>query len=167
VNAQVVPNFNAYCRKGPGPYYDAITYLLTGTAYKVTGRDNSSSWWQIQAPGNVTCWVMGTSVTTQGAAAQVSIVSAPPLPVTPGQFVSSFKCQISVKKFSVALNWMAVNNATGYRIYRNGTVLLELPPASTSYSDNPPLKVNLVYELEAFNDYGVAPRISTTVQACE
>ena len=48
--AQVVPTLNAYCRKGPGTSYDAITFLQTGSAYNVTGRISLNTWWQVQAP---------------------------------------------------------------------------------------------------------------------
>jgi hypothetical protein len=166
LTAQVVPTINPYCRKGPGYGYDAITFLLSGTAYNVIGRDSLSSWWQIQAPGNVNCWVVDANVTKLGPLEQVSVVQAPPLPGTPAQFVSSFKCDVSLKTFSVALNWAAVNYVANYRIYRNGDLLIEVGPTVTSYSDNGPLGQDLVYELQPFNDYGVAPRISTSVPAC-
>ena len=43
----------------------------------------------------------------------------------------------------------------------------EVGPSVTAYHDDAPLGVNLVYELEAFNDFGVAARISTNVPACD
>jgi uncharacterized protein YgiM (DUF1202 family) len=166
--AQVVPTLNAYCRKGPGIGYHAITFLMNGTAYNVIGRDSQSTWWQIQAPGNVTCWVVGTSMNKQGAVEQASIVQVPPLPETPAQFeVSTYKCDIASKTLTVTFDWSAAEDATSYIIYRNGTQLAEVGPTVLSYSDNAPLRVNLVYELEALNDYGVAPRISKNVLACQ
>jgi hypothetical protein len=165
--AQVVPTANPYCRKGPGYGYDAITFLLSETAYNVIGRDNLNSWWQVQAPGNVDCWVADAYVTKQGPVEQVSIVKAQPLPGTPAQFVNSYVCDTSKKTLTVALNWAAVDYVTGYHIYRDGTQVAELGPTATSYGDKAPRGENVVYELEAFNDYGVAPRIATNVPACK
>jgi uncharacterized protein YgiM (DUF1202 family) len=165
--AQVVPTFNAYCRKGPGAGYHAITFLLKGTTYNVIGRDSLSSWWQIEAPGKVNCWVMDTSVNKQGAVEQAPIVQGQPLPGTPALYVSSYVCDLTMKTLGVTLNWAAVANATNYRIYRNGIQLIDVGSDVTTYHDVAPLGVTLLYELEAFNDYGVAPRISTSVQACE
>ena len=166
-NAQVVPTINPYCRKGPGYGYDAITFLLKGTAYTVIGRDSLNSWWQTQVPGNVNCWVVDTSVTRQGPVEQVAIVQAPPLPGTPVQFVNTYVCNVSKKTLTVALNWAAVDNVTGYNIYRDGNQLAQIGPTLTSYSDSAPLGTDHVYELEAFNDYGVAPRIATSVPTCQ
>jgi hypothetical protein len=167
MTAQVIPNLNAYCRKGPGAGYHAITFLFKGTTYNVIGRDSLNSWWLIEAPGKVNCWVMDTSVNKQGALGQVSIVQGQPLPGMPAQFVNSFVCDVTLKTLGVSLNWAAVANATNYRIYRNGSQLTDVGSDVSFYHDDAPLGVTLVYELEAFNDYGVGPRSSTTVQACE
>lgn len=167
LTAQVVPTTNPYCRKGPGYGYNAITFLLSGTAYNVIGRDSLNSWWQIQAPGNVNCWVADAYITKQGPVEQVSIVKAQPLPGTPAQFVNSYVCNTSKKTLTVALNWASVDYVTGYHIYRDGNQVAELGPTATSYGENAPRGENVVYELEAFNDYGVAPRIATNVPACK
>ncbi len=124
--AQVVPTTNPYCRKGPGFGYDAITFLLSGNAYNVIGRDSLNSWWQVQAPGNVNCWVPDANVTRQGPVEQVSIVQAPPLPGMSGQFVNSYVCNVSKKTLTVALDWAAVDNVTGYTIYRDGNQIAQV-----------------------------------------
>lgn len=165
--AQVIPTLNAYCRKGPGTSYDAITFLQTGSPYSVTGRDGLSSWWQVRAPGNVTCWVGDANVTRQGAVTQVAIVQAPPLPGGLTTFVNTYICDTTLKTLGVAFNWDAASNVSGYNLYRNGSLLTQLMPDATSYHDDPPLGTDLVYELEAFNNYGVSPRLSTTVPACQ
>jgi hypothetical protein len=166
--AQVIPTLNAYCHKGPGIGYHSITFLMNGTAYNVIGRDSQNSWWQIQAPGNVMCWVLDTSVNKQGAVEQAPIIQVPPLPETPALFeVSTYKCDLVSKTLTVTFDWSAAEDATSYIIYRNGTQLTEVGPTVFSYSDNAPLRVNLVYELEALNDFGVAPRISKSVPACQ
>jgi uncharacterized protein YgiM (DUF1202 family) len=164
--AQVIPTLNAYCRKGPGAGYHAITFLIKGTAYNVMGRDSASSWWQIQAPGNVTCWVADSDVTRQGAVEQVAIAQAPALPGMPAPFVSSYVCDTSNRTLGVSLNWTATPNVVGYRIFRNGTQVADVDATMTSYHDDAPLGVSMVYELQAYNDNGEAPILSTNVPSC-
>jgi hypothetical protein len=168
LTAQVIPAINAYCRKGPGTDYYEITYLQKGTAYNVIGRNSINTWWQIQAPGNIQCWMGDPNASKQGPVDQAPVVYVPNLPVTPSSFgVSSRTCTTAPITTSVSFEWTAVQNVTGYRIYRNGTVVTTAGPNETASQDtNSLLGVTLVYELEAFNDYGVAPRLSVTVQSC-
>jgi len=166
--AQVIPGTNAYCRKGPGTLYYQITYLQQGTAYNVIGRNSLNTWWLVQAPGNITCWMGDPTASQQGPVQQVAIVLVPALPVTPATFTNSSTCSATLHTLGVSLNWSPVSDVTGYRIYRNGTLITTAGPDATAYHDgNAPLKESLVYELEAFNDYGVAARISTNVSSCD
>ncbi len=168
LTAQVVPAINAYCRKGPGTGYYEITYLQNGTAYNVIGRNGLNTWWLVQAPGNVNCWMGDPDASQLGPVQQASIVMVPPLPLTPSTFVNTTICDTTLHTLRVLFNWSDVQYATGYRIYRNGSQLIAVGPSAAAYGDNTaPLGVKLVYELEAFNDYGVAPRASVTVAACD
>jgi uncharacterized protein YgiM (DUF1202 family) len=165
--AVVIPTLNAYCRKGPGTLYDQVMVLQKGTAYNVIGRDSLNSWWQIQATGSNACWVGDANVSKQGPVEQAAIVQGAPLPGTPGNFVSSFVCNLKSKTLGVSFNWAGVPVVTGYRIYQNGSLLTTVAGNLTTYHEAAPLGVDLVYELEAFNAYGVAPRSSTNVPACK
>jgi hypothetical protein len=165
--AQVIPTLNAYCRKGPGTAYDQETVLQKGTVYNAIGRNRLNSWWQIQVPGKPNCWVGDANVGRQGPVEQLAIVPPPPLPGTPAKFVNSFVCDIKMKSLAVSLNWAKVPGVTGYRLYRNGSLLTSVAAGTTTYSDNAPLGADLVYEVEALNGYGVAARISTSVPACK
>jgi len=168
LTAQVIPSINAYCRKGPGSGYYSVTSLQQGTAYNVIGRNSLNTWWLVQAPGNVTCWMGDPGATQQGPVDQASITLVQPLPATPATFVDSAKCNTKLHTLTVALNWSVEANVTGYHIYRNGTQIADIVPTTTAYGDNPaPLKTNLVYALEAYNVYGVAPQFSVTVPACD
>ena len=75
-------------------------------------------------------------------------------------------CNLKLKSLGVAFNWAAAPGVTGYRIYRNGGLLTTVAASQTSYHDNAP-GVNLVYELEAFNDNGMATRLTASVPACK
>lgn len=47
------------CRSGPGTVYETITEIKQGRVLRVTGRNNSSTWWHVSDPGNPGnfCWV--------------------------------------------------------------------------------------------------------------
>lgn len=165
--AQVIPSINANCRKGPGTNYYEITYLQQGTAYNVIGRNSLNTWWLVQAPGNVSCWMGDPGFTQQGPVNQAAIAPEQPLPVTPATFVDSYMCNTNLHTLDVTFNWSDAANATGYRIYRNGDQITDISATSTAYSDSgAPTGTSLEYALEAHNDYGVAARITVSVPAC-
>ncbi|MGB8214892.1 MAG: SH3 domain-containing protein [Anaerolineales bacterium] len=163
--AQVVPSINANCRKGPGTGYFAITYLQNGTAYNVVGRNEINTWWLVQESPTTTCWMGDPNASLQGPTDQVPVELVPPLPGTPTSFGNTFICSSS--NLEVSLQWAPVENATGYSIYLNGNHLVDVPANETSYvQTDAPQGASLVYELEAFNDYGASDSLSTTVAEC-
>jgi hypothetical protein len=165
--AQVIPSVNAFCRKGPGTDYYEITYLTLGTPYNVLGRNSLNTWWLVQASANVTCWEGDSGSTLLGPVDQSPVALVPILPVTPATFVETNTCNTSAHTLDVTFNWSAVSNVTGYRIFRNSTQITDAGSTATSFSDpNAPTGTNLVYGLEAHNDYGVAPLITVSVPTC-
>ncbi len=168
VSPQVNPGMNANCRKGPGTSYDVVTYLQVGTFYPVIGRNGLNSWWLVQFTPNISCWMGDPTAVFQGVVDQVPILQAPPLPGTPSSFTVSYVCDSAVRSLIVTFDWAPVVGATGYRIYRNGDLLAEFDANIVNGRDpNPPLAVDLVYELQAFNQYGVSPRLRfKTISAC-
>ena len=168
--AQVIPAVNAYCRSGPGSNYNAVTALVSGTAYNVIGRNSSNTWWLVQLWGGVKCWT-GTPGTNQlGPVEQAPIVLAQPELASPAMFMYSYSCntRANTNSLNVTLNWESVAGATGYHLSRNGVSLAELGPTAGTYIDyNAPLKVDLVYELEARNAVGSTAPVFVTVMACD
>lgn len=164
---QVISTLNAYCRKGPNTLYDIVTFIQKGTAYDVVGRDSQNAWWLINAPGVSPCWVGGANVSVNGPTEQALVVQGLPLPETPALFESSGDCNTILKTFGVRLDWSAAQDATGYRIYRNGVWLTSVAGSETSYHDDAPMNLGLVYDLEAFNNYGMAVRVQTSAPACK
>jgi len=165
---QVNPGMNAYCRKGPGTGYYSITYLQAGDFYNIVGRNGLDTWWLIQGPGNVNCWMGDPTSVTQGPVDQTPILTVPPLPGSPSGFANTYTCSGALHTLQVTLTWDGVSNVTGYRIYRNGSLVGTVGPNSAAFTDKvAPLKMKLVYLLEAFNDYGAANRVKTTVPSCD
>jgi len=142
--------------------------LQQGNVYNVIGRNSLNTWWLVQAPGNVTCWIGDPGATQMGPVDQATISLIQPLPTTPATFVDSYTCNTTLHTLKVVFNWSAVTNVTGYRIYRNGTQITDAAPTATAFSDaSAPRGVSLVYALEAHNDYGAAARISVSVPSCD
>jgi hypothetical protein len=168
LNAQLAPSDNANCRKGPGTGYYIVTYLQQGNVYNVIGRNSLNTWWLVQASANVTCWIGDAGATQMGPVNQATIVPVQPLPATPATFVDTYTCNTTLHNLTVVFNWSAVSYVTGYRLFRNGTQITDLPPTTTSFSDtNAPRGVSLVYALEAHNDYGAAAQITVSVPSCD
>ena len=79
--AEVVINSNMNVRQGPGTEYGIVGSANTGERYPVTGRNDSSSWWQINYNGQAG-WVFGELVSSQntGSVAVAQNIPAPPPP---------------------------------------------------------------------------------------
>jgi hypothetical protein len=163
---QVNPGMDAYCRKGPGTDYFSITFLQAGNNYNVIGQNGLENWWLVQVPGNVTCWMGDPTTVTQGPVDTVPILPAPPLPSSASSFANTSHCNPVLNTLTVWLTWEAAQGATGYNIYRNGSLIAQLGQKFVSYTDNAPRGVNLKYQIEAINDYGVSSRQTTRVIAC-
>jgi hypothetical protein len=162
----VNPGMEAYCRKGPGTDYFAITFLQAGDNYNVIGQNGLHTWWLVQVPGNVTCWMGDPTTVTQGPVDTVPILPAPPLPSSAGSFANTSHCDPVLNTLTVWLTWTPAQGETGYNIYRNGSLIAQMGQKDISYTDNAPRGVNLKYQIEAINDYGASSRQTTRVIAC-
>jgi Right handed beta helix region len=158
---------NANCRKGPGPAYDVATSFAKGKLLPAVGRNEASSWWLVQIQPGSTCWVGDAVVSKSGPVEQLPVMQAPPLPEAPAKFVNTNICDVKLKKLTVNLNWATVSGATGYNLYRNGSLLTSFGPGTTTYVDNAPLGVALTYAVEALNGVGHSGRVTTTVPLCK
>jgi len=159
---------NANCRKGPGTGYDVITSLTQGAQSPVTGRNEPSTWWQVQVPATeILCWISGISVQPPGDPGKVPVLTVQPVPGAPGALtVTDSTCSANLNAFPVELDWNDASGETGYRLYRNGTLLVSLDANATTYKDQAPKATALTYELEAFNALGKAERVAVSVPAC-
>ena len=160
---------NGNCRKGPGLAYNIVTSFATGAQAPAVGRNDQNSWIYLSIPKTTAfCWVGVPSVTVDVPVEVLPVVPTPPLPEAPGKFNDKAACVLKMKGLTVQLSWADVANASGYHLYRNGTLLASLNANVSSYLDKTaPLGHDLLYELEAFNADGSSARVQTTVSACK
>ncbi len=165
---QLILTENANCRKGPGTAYDVVTSFVKNTTLDASGRNTDSSWWLAKIPGGGTCWVSNTAVGKNGPLDQLAIIQAPALPDAPAKLDNSHVCvTLKAQSLTVTLNWASVSGATGYTLYRNGTLLTTVGGGTTTYIDNAPMATDLTYAVEAVNANGHSGQATTTVPACK
>ena len=159
---------DANCRKGPGARYDVLTSLMKGTQSPALGRNEASNWWLVQVPQtDIQCWVSGISLEGGGDPGQTPLVDVGPLPGIPvGLAAGKTTCSANLNAYPVELGWNDGTGETGYRLYRNGTLVVTLGANADSYVDEAPKGTALTYELEAFNNLGKSERASLSVPAC-
>jgi len=69
------------CRSGPGPGYEAVSFLLVKIgSVPLLGKYDSGGWWYIQDPNNSSsaCWVWNQTTVAEGNVATLPIKAAPP-----------------------------------------------------------------------------------------
>ena len=146
---------NANCRKGPGTAYEQVTSFNQGQMVQIVGRNESDPrWWLVLIPNysNWQCWVSYVTGTTSGPIDQVGIVAAPPLPPSAPSLLflitDPYDCTVKV-------SWTDVSGEDGYRIYRDGSLLVELPADTTFYTDTGD-SYSHSYYVQAYNAAGSA-----------
>lgn len=160
-------NKNAFCRKGPGLAYDDITAYEAGQVLEIQYVNEQGTWALVILPPNGRpCWMALSNGDPDGSLDGIPTTPTPPLPDSPKTFTDAGKCDIRQKSFVVTLTWSLVPGASGYRIYRGGVLVATLGASDATYSEDAPLGKSLLYEIEAFNAYGAAPKLATTVGAC-
>lgn len=165
---QVTVSQNTNCRTGPGQAYDIIDALLIGQTAEVVGKNASTNSWIIKRPnGSGNCWLWGQYATVTGNTANLPEypIPATPTPALPAP-VKNLNAQVTcvmqmnpvvVNLVNVKLSWTdQSNNEEGFRVYRDGALLVSLAPGSTSYEDNTTLAaIWLIGDPQPSRTYGV------------
>jgi hypothetical protein len=152
------------CRAGPGQDYEILFTYLAGKKLEIVGRYDPDNYWLVKSAESPTgtCWLWGEYVEVIGSYGAVPSVT-PPATVTsaPPQAPSivewKFSCAGGTMTFIVSWEDKA-NNETGYRVFRDGEVVAELPANSTSYTDTmtPTGSENVDYYLQVYSPFGSA-----------
>ena len=167
---------NANCRAGPGTAYDLLRVFFQGETAQVDGRSaGTPRWWWLLMPGTSRhCWASEVTVQLDRPGDDVPVVEAPPTPTTapagppaaPGQLgFAGVVC--TDQDYIVTLSWIdAAANEQGYRVYRDGALIVTLGPNATGYSDEPPGSGPYTYGVEAFNAAGASSRPTVLEPGC-
>jgi hypothetical protein len=167
---------NANCRRGPGTAYGVATSYSQGTQLQADGRNEDSTWLRLLMPNSTaTCWVSLAIGTLLVSPDTLPLVSYPPPPTAttsapqlgaPPQFqISERMC--SPNGYKLRLTWASQSDGkTGYRLYRNGSLLATLGANATTYEDLPPFGGPYTYAIESYNANSTSPRSQVTDPVC-
>lgn len=114
--------------------------------------------------GDVGFWVQ---IVVHSATATPTPTTAPSSPQAPSNLqITNSVC--SGAGLNVTLSWADnANNETGYRIYRDGTLIQTLGSNTTTYDDNAPNKNSAyTYAVEAYNGVGSSSQATVNSQIC-
>ena len=169
-------NDNTQCRTGTSANFKAVAPLSRGVTVELIGKDTLQSAWLIQAPNNAgPCWVLAGDGSPSGD--YESLPEVTPQPSTqkpPGMpaFVGwPWFCTYSngvIYKATVNLSWIdPAHDANGFRVYRQGTLIADVPATTTSVIDTIDVVIgtDLPYSIAAYNDAGVSPQRMITIQS--
>jgi hypothetical protein len=152
------------CRTGPGEAYEVIFTYLEGKELEIVGRYDLGNFWLVKSNESPTgtCWLFGEFVDVTGSFEAVPSVTAPPTatsapPRQPGIIEWNFSCGDGILTFTVTWADNASDEA-GYRIFRNGEAIVELPANTTIYTDlfNVAADQSVEYYIQVHSPVGTA-----------
>jgi len=149
------------CRFGPGVTYELINELSQDESAQVVGRDELSSWWYVNDPGNPKghCWVSADVTETHGPIEVLPVLQSPVTSVTSASLrIEPDRIVVNCHQFpqTVFLEAKVTSNGPTYVTWRW--------EASTGVSSNDTILVfeqagtqiiNDYYQIGAPNDYWI------------
>jgi hypothetical protein len=172
-------NTDVKCRSGIGADFKVLASLPAGVTVDMVGKDSAAPAWLVQVPNSaLTCWVRAQDSSPGGSFQNLPEVTPQPgsgkVPAPPSNLYWPFYCSYVdgvLYKITTNLAWSdAANDANGFRVYRQDTLVADLPANVMQYTDtgNVVLGTDLTYSVEAYNDAGASPRLSHTIaSACK
>lgn len=169
-------NGNVACRTGTGQNFRALVTFTPGTTVEMLGKDPSGNYWLVKIPGGTqTCWLQTIDGTPGGDYERLPAVTPQPStqkpPGVPANLAWPFYCEYEhdvIYKVTIKLSWADLaQNANGFRLYRQGTQIADLPATTTTFTDAVEVMIGsqLSYAVEAYNDAGTSPRQSVTINS--
>ncbi|MDO8754224.1 MAG: hypothetical protein Q7J80_10060 [Anaerolineales bacterium] len=161
------------CRFGPGTVYQLLNELSEGQSLRAVGRNEASTWWYIQDPGNPGsfCWVSAGVTEPQGETDPLTVIPPPFVTVTnirlrvePNRIVVKcdqfpqtvfFEAEITTNGPTLFMwRWEASTGATS----DDGTLIFE--EAATQV-------INEYYQINAPNEYWIKLHVLTPNERVE
>lgn len=159
---------NTNCREGPGLEFAIVIVLVPGTNYQMIARAADNKYWVVTEIGKPNaCWVPAEMSNAFGNVNLLS-VTTPAAPTSaagalqaPSGLAYQYSCAFNGinSDITVRLTWSdRSNNETGFRVYRDGALVVDLPANSTTYTDlfAGSATVLFSYRVSAYNAAGEA-----------
>jgi hypothetical protein len=159
---------NTNCRQGPGQTYAIVIVLVPGTQYQMIGRTEDNKYWIVTEIGKANpCWVPAEMSNAFGNVNQLP-VTTPGAPTSaagplqaPGALRYQYDCVYNgiPGNIQVLLQWSDRSNGElGFRIYRDGLIVGEVPANTTTYADyfTGSTTVTYSYRVSSYNAAGEA-----------
>lgn len=154
---------NSNCRSGPGINYKQVTVIPKNTTVVIIAAYASGNFWIVNpADGTDNCWVDATLGTVKGDTTTLPKVT--PIastnkgtPERPGSLYYNYSCPFG--NLTTTLTWSDhADNETGYRVYRDNQLIVDLPANSSTYTDTTTITVgsSVSYSVEAYNEVGAS-----------
>ncbi|MFN2119949.1 MAG: hypothetical protein ACK2T0_06125 [Anaerolineales bacterium] len=156
----------AKCRSGAGTDFKEIASFAVGTTVDMIAKDTSDGYWFVKDPtSGSSCWVSVQDATPSGSFDLLPEITPPPVavepPGKPGKGSWNYSCDDT--SFTAILGWTAPQgNVNGYRVYRDGTQVANLPSSTTTYTETIDFVYgsSVSYSVEAFNEAGAGPQVT-------
>jgi hypothetical protein len=156
----------AKCRSGAGTDFKEIASLATGTTVDLIAKDTQDGYWFVKDPtSGSSCWVSVQDATPSGSFDLLPEITPPPVavqpPGKPGKGSWNYSCLDT--SFTAILGWTAPQgNVNGYRVYRDGSQVANLPASTTTYTETIDFVYGstVSYAVEAFNEAGAGPQVT-------
>jgi hypothetical protein len=157
---------NASCRRGPSPDFQVIATYPAGTTVNLVGRDSVNSYWIVQDPtSHDQCWIGVQDATPAGSFDLLPEMTPQPVnaaaPGKPSKGIWNYACDNTT--LTTLLGWRATTGTVnGYRIYRQGNQIADLPGTETSYTEKVAFRYgsSMQYSVAAYNEAGMSPQLT-------
>jgi hypothetical protein len=161
---------NSACRSGPGADFKVIAMFPAGTTVKIVGKATAQGYWIVLDPASqASCWVQAQDGTPAGSFDAVPEmtpqVTAGNVPAKPAFLRWPFYCSYNADgsyTLTVQLSWTdASSNENGFRIYRAGAQIADLPANTNTYNETVPVPADtvIIYGVQAYNDAGASAQL--------
>jgi hypothetical protein len=130
------------CRTGPGEEYVVVLTYLAGKELEIVGRYDTGNFWLVKSPESPggTCWLWGEFVELTGSYWVVSSVTPPSTATNPPPqqvILENWEFFCTGDILTITILWFdRSEDETGYRVFRNGEAIAELPANTTTYTDS-------------------------------
>jgi hypothetical protein len=135
-------------------------------------KDTADGYWLVKDPGSgSSCWVETQDATPSGSFDLLPEVTpqanAAKVPGTPRSLRWDYTCTYNPGgglSVTTNMSWLAGDSSVnGYRIYRQGNHIADLPANATTFTDTTIIAFGeqLIYGVAAFNEAGASPQTRT------